>query len=152
MNGKAGIGYWILIIIGTMLALMMLIGQTGALIDYDFTVSIGMQESEEELTPVGVVWAKGFAAGDTVFYIPLLISGLIGVLRGRKWGLPVMFGALAITAYWPVAWLYVFNAGKGLINLTPEKRAEISILIISISLYGLWGMWYLFRNQINIFK
>lgn len=70
---------------GIFLCLIMIIGQTGALIDYDFTVSIDMQDSIEEITPVGVAWAKGFAFGDTLVYIPLFIAGLIGTLKQRKW-------------------------------------------------------------------
>ncbi|NIR25424.1 MAG: hypothetical protein GWN77_00210, partial [Gammaproteobacteria bacterium] len=82
----------------------MIAGQTGALIDYDFTVSIGMQESAEELTDFGVVWAKGFAFADTLIYIPLFITGIIGTLKRRRWGALALFGALAITAYWPLIW------------------------------------------------
>jgi hypothetical protein len=142
-----GKGYWALITIGVLLNLMILVGQTGALIDYDFTVSIGMQESTEEVTDVGVAWAKGFGFGDTVIYIPLFIAGIIGTLMQRKWGLPAMFGALAITAYWPMVCLFTVFIGKGAINLSPEKYTSFSILLPSISLYGLWGIWYLYKNQ-----
>lgn len=145
-------GYWILIILGIMLSLVLLVGQFGALVNYDFTVSIGMQESEGELTGVGVLWAKGFAFGDIFFYFPLLVSGLIGLLKRRKWGLPAMFGALALTVYWPLVWLYMFNAGEGIINMSPDKVVSLSILLSAISLYGLWGMWYLYKNQTTIFK
>ena len=48
--------------------------------DYDLTVSLGLQESVEEVSEVGVAWAKGFAFGDTIIYLPLLLIGIIGLL------------------------------------------------------------------------
>jgi hypothetical protein len=150
MNKKMGIGYWALITIGILLNLMMLVGQTGALIDYDFTVSIGMQESVEEVTGVGVAWAKGFGFGDTIIYIPLFIAGISGTLKRKKWGLLALFGALAITAYWPMVCLFTVFIGKDAINLSPDKYASYLILLPSISIYGLWGMWFLYKNWNNI--
>ncbi|WP_406669947.1 hypothetical protein V7O67_09645 [Methanolobus sp. ZRKC4] len=41
-------------------------GQTFSLIDYDLTVSLGLQESAEEVGEVGVSWAKGVAFADTI--------------------------------------------------------------------------------------
>jgi hypothetical protein len=131
---------------------MMLVGQTGALIDYDFTVSIDMQDSIEEITAVGVAWAKGFAFGDTLIYIPLFIAGLIGTLKKRKWGLLALCGALAITAYWPVVCLYTIFVGKGAINLRPDKYTVFSIILIPISIYGIWGMWFIYRNWNRLLK
>jgi hypothetical protein len=84
MDRKRGLGFWILISIGILLILMFLLGQTLSLIDYDLTVSLGLQESEEEITKVGVAFAKGFAFGDTVFYIPLFVIGIVGLLKRKS--------------------------------------------------------------------
>lgn len=150
MSGKAGKGYWILIGIGFLLGMVLLVGQAGALIDYDFTVAIGLQESAEELTDVGVLWAKAFAFGDTLIYLPLLVAGLIGLLRKKKWGINLMFGVLALTAYWPLVWLYMFHTGEGLISLSPDKLYGISTPLVAFSIYGLWGIWHLLRNQTSL--
>jgi hypothetical protein len=101
---------WVLIIFALLLNLIMLIGQTGSLFDYGFTVSIGLQESIEEVTGIGVAWAKGFAFGDTVFYMPLYIIGIVGLFKQKVWGIFSMFGALAITVYWPIVNLYAVFA------------------------------------------
>lgn len=146
MNKKIDIRFWALIIMGILLNLLMLVGQTGALIDYDFTVSIGMQESIEEVTGVGVAWAKGFGFGDTIIYIPLFIVGIVGTLKGRKWGLLALFGALAITAYWPAVCLFTVFAGKGVMNLSPDKYVSYSIILPLIGTYGLWGMRFICIN------
>ena len=55
------------------LIIMFLAGQTLGVFNYALAVSIGMQESEEEIGKVGIAFAKGFGFSDTVIYIPLFI-------------------------------------------------------------------------------
>ncbi|SFM29348.1 hypothetical protein [Methanolobus profundi] len=92
--------FWLFLSIGIILTLLFLSGQTFSLIDYDMTVSLGLQESVEEVGEVGIAWANGFAFADTILYIPLLIIGIIGLLKRMDWGLYSMFAAMAITVYW----------------------------------------------------
>ena len=61
MNKAKDTGFWVLIIIGILLTMLLIVGQTFSLIDYELTVSLGLQESVEEVSEVGIVWAKGFA-------------------------------------------------------------------------------------------
>ena len=147
MNKKRNIGFWILISIGILLSLMFLVGQTLSLFNYDLTVKLGLQESVEEIGKVGIAYAKGFAFGDTIFYIPLLIIGIIGLIKRKSWGLYSMFGSLAITVYWPVVHLFTISIERTAITLTPEKYISYSIILPLIAIYGLWGMWYLYKNQ-----
>lgn len=147
MNETRNIGFWILIGLGILLTIMLLIGQTFSLINYDLTVSIGLQESVEEVSEVGVAWAKGFAFGDTVLYLPLLLIGIIGLLKRRSWGFYSMFGALAITVYWPIVSLSAIFIGRSVLNLNPDKYVSYSIILPLIAIYGLWGMWYLYKNR-----
>jgi hypothetical protein len=147
MTKNRGFGFWLLISIGMLLTIMLLVGQTSALFSYDQAVSIGMQESEEEVGKVGIAWAKGFAFGDTIFYVPLLIVGIIGLLKRKLWGLFSMFGSMAITVYWPVVSLYTIFIERTAITLTPDKYISYATILPLIALYGLFGMWYLFHNK-----
>ena len=147
MNETRNIGFWILIGLGILLTIMLLMGQTFSLINYDLTVSLGLQESVEEVSEVGVAWAKGFAFGDTVLYLPLLLIGIIGLLKRRSWGFYSMFGALAITVYWPIVSLSTIFIGRTVLNLNPDKYVSYSIILPLITIYGLWGMWYLYKNR-----
>ena len=147
MDKERGTGFWIIIIVAVLLNIMFILGQTLSLIDYDLTVSLGLQESEEELSSVGIAFAKGFAFGDTVFYIPLFIIGIIGLLKRKTWGLFSMVGALAVTVYWPIVHLFAIYAGKTSMSLSPEKYTSYSIILPLIALYGLWGIWFLYKNQ-----
>jgi len=147
MNETRNIGFWILISLGILLTIMLLIGQTFSLINYDLTVSLGLQESVEEVSEVGVAWAKGFAFGDTIIYLPLLLIGIIGLLKRKSWGFYSMFGALAITVYWPIVSLSTIFIGRTALNLNPDKYVSYSIILPLIAIYGLWGMWYLHKNR-----
>jgi hypothetical protein len=140
-------GFWFLIIVGVILNVLFLAGQTLSLIDHDLTVALGLQESEAEISAVGIAFAKGFALGDTVCYIPLFVTGIVGILRRSAWGPFPMFGALSITVYWPLVHLYAIYAGKDIMHLSGEKYLSYSILLPLVALYGLWGMWFLYRNR-----
>lgn len=146
MNAKRGIGFWALISFSVLLLIFLLIGQTFSLFNYEAAVSLGLQESAEEITEVGIAFAKGFAFGDTLAYIPLLLFGIIGLLKRKKWGVYLMFASCAISVYWPLVHLYAIYIGKDVITLHPEKYISFPITLSIIILYGLWGMWYLYRK------
>ena len=99
------------------LLLFLIVGQSYSLIDYNYVVSIGLQESSEEVTKVGIAWIKAFAIGDTLAYIPLLLLGIIGMIKKRKWGYYSMFASLAISVYWPIVNLSAIYLAKNDINL-----------------------------------
>ena len=140
-------GFRVLITVGIVLNIFFVAGQTLSLIDHDLTVSLGLQESKEEMSDVGIAFAKGFAFSDTVFYIPLFLIGIVGLLKGRPWGTFSMFGALAVTVYWPVVHLFAIYAGKSSMHLSSAKYLSYSIILPLIALYGLWGMWFLYKNK-----
>ena len=147
MTEKRGIGFWVLISLSSLLAFFLIIGQTFSLINYEQAVALGLQESIDEIGETGIVWAKSFAFGDTVFYIPLLIAGIIGLLKEKKWGSYAMFGSLAVTVYWPIVHLYFIYAGRGVIDLSPDKYLSYSIILPLLVIYSLWGMWFLLKHK-----
>ena len=152
MNKKRRIGFWSLISIGILLGIFLIVGQTFSLINYDLAIALGLQESEQEVGKVGIAFGKGFAFSDTVFYIPLLIAGIIGLLKGKKWGLYSMFGSLAISVYWPIVHLYAIYIGRNVIVLNPDKYISFPIILSLIIIYGLWGMRLLYNHQSELIK
>ena len=140
------LGFWILILIASVLVIMLLAGQTLGVFNYDLAVSIGMQESEEEIGKIGIAFAKGFGFADTVIYIPLFLLGIIGLIKNKRWGKYTMFGALAISVYWPLVHLYAIFIDKISISLHPEKYIYYPIILSLIIIYGLWGMLYLYKK------
>ena len=93
MMNKRIIGFWIIIIVGTLFLLMLILVQTMSFINYDFTVSLGLQESKEIVGDMGVAVNKGFGVGDTIIYMPILIVGLVGLWL-KKYGAYLQWWAL----------------------------------------------------------
>lgn len=147
MNNKKGVGFWILISTALVLILFLTAGQTLSLIDYNLAIDLGLQESENEIGNVGIAFAKGFAFGDTIFYIPMLVLGVLGLIKGKKWGAFIMFGGLAISVYWPIVHLYTISIETDAIVLNPDKYISFPIILTIITVYGLWGMIYLYKNR-----
>jgi len=146
MNNKKGVSFWVLILAAIVLILFLTAGQTFSLLDYDLAIDLGLQESEKEIGKVGIAFAKGFAFGDTIIYIPMLIIGILGLIKGKKWGALFMFGGLAISVYWPVVHLYAIYIETDAIVLNPDKYISFPIILTLITVYGLWGIVYLYKN------
>ncbi|MBT8312468.1 MAG: hypothetical protein HKP23_06540 [Flavobacteriaceae bacterium] len=144
---KRNFGFWIIIIIGILLLVLLLLGQTLAVFNFDLAITMGLQETKREIGEVGIAFAKGFALADTLVYVPLLLIGLIGLLSKRKWGYLAMMISLGITVYWPVVHLYAIYIETEAINLDPEKYITFPITLTFLIIYGLFGMVYLYRNH-----
>ena len=125
---------------------MFLAGQTLGVFNYDLAVSIGMQESETEIGKIGIAFAKGFGFADTVIYIPLFLFGIIGLLKNKRWEKYSMFGALAISVYWPIVHLYAIFIDRVSITLYPDKYIYYPIVLSLVIIYGVWRMHYLYHR------
>ena len=147
MSNKRTIGFWVVMIVGILLLLMLILGQMMSFINYDFTVSIGLQESKDIIGEMGIAVNKGFGVGDTIIYIPLLIFGLMGLWFRKMWGLFAMASALSITAYWPMVSIFLLLYARGTTGFNFTDFAPYTIVLILITLYGLWGLWYLYKNR-----
>ncbi len=144
---KRSIGY-ILLVTGSMFLLALLLaGQTMSFIDYDLTVSLGLQESEELVGELGVAVNKGFGVADSIIYIPVLIIGIVGLWKRKKWGVFSMTAALGITAYWPLVCLFIVIFGRDVPGFSFPDFVSYILILSAISVYGLWGLWYLYKNQ-----
>jgi hypothetical protein len=152
MNRPKPIGYRILIVTGFFLLAFLLLGQTMAVIDYDFTVSIGLQESKSVMGEMGVAANRGFGVGDTAVYVPLLALGLYGLLKRRPWGVFSMAGAMAITAYWPVTCMFILIYARNTEGFHFTNYSAYAILLTLITIYGLWGLWYLYSRRNVLFQ
>lgn len=149
---KRTTGFWFLIGFGVLLNITYVLGQTMAVMNYDFAVSIGLQEPVNEITEIGVALNKGFGFGDTVFYMPLFVIGIIGLLKRSALGFYAMIGAMAITVYWPIVTLSTVFFAKGAPEWHFTDYRSYSILLSLIALYGIWGFWFLYKNRENLVK
>ena len=152
MKSNGAVGFWILMVIGILVLLMLFLGQMMSFINYEFTVMMGLQESVDRISEMGVAVNKGFGVGDTIIYIPLLILGLVGLWIRKAWGIITMAGALGITAYWPVTVLFILIFAKGSPGFTFSSYASYAILLSVITIYSIWGIVYLIRRRKDLVR
>ena len=121
------LAFWVILLFLGASIVVMLMGQTMAVFNYDLAVRLGLQESPGEVGRFGVEVNRGFGAGDTVVYIPLLVVSFAGLLLKRPWSLVTTSAAAGVSAYWAVfvgayavfgvwALLYVLLRGDSLVR------------------------------------
>ena len=136
---------WMFFTVGIIILFMLFLGQTMSFINYEFTVSLGLQESIEQIGSFGVAVNKGFGISDTIIYIPLMLIGLIGTWTKKKWGIWSMIAALGITIYWPVVCLAIIFLSEGVPDVQFTDIMEYVLILSFITFYGIWGLWYLYK-------
>jgi len=140
---KRELDLWVLQGPGWLLLVYLVYAQGISVLDYEFGVAMGTQESAAVITEVGTAFWYGFAFGDLIVYIPLLAAGLIGHCFGRGWARVILGAALGITAYWPIVSLAAVVAARRADGWALEDETAYWIVLPVISVWGVWGLWQL---------
>ena len=140
---KRSTAFWGICLFLAISLVFLLSGQTTAIFAYDFAVSVGLQESVEDISAYGVEVNRSFGVGDTFVYVPLVVGALVGLWRREPWSLPVTGAVMGISAYWAVTTLamLLLLPGKPGYNLDPGA-AYWFILGAYIGV-GVWGIVFL---------
>jgi hypothetical protein len=144
-----GTASWLLRVPGWLLVVYLVYAQAIPAFNYDLGVMMGTQEPAEQITGVGVAFWYGFALADLLVYIPLLILGLIGHERGKRWGQAILAAALGVTVYWPVVCLAAIVAARGASGWSLGSELAFWIVLPLIALWGAWGLWHISRQVIQ---
>ena len=143
---RSDVGFWILQIPGWFLLLWLVYAQGIPAFGYEMGVSMGTQEPAERITEVGAAFWYGFAFGDLVTYIPLMIAGLIGHLRGARWGLVALAAALGITVYWPIVSLAALVDARDASGWEIASEGPYWIVCLLVASWGVLGLWILMKK------
>ncbi len=143
---RRGIGFWGVQGPGWLLLAYLVYAQGVPAFDYDLGVAMGTQEPATAISEVGVAFWWGFAFGDLVVYIPLLVLGLVGHLMGTDWGRVALAAALGITLYWPVVCLAAVTDARGAPGWSLAGEIAYWIVLPPIALWALWGLWHVARR------
>lgn len=106
--------YWILIVLQLFSIVIFFLGQTLCIFFYDLTVQMGLQDDIDDIGPALVQVNRSFGVADTVLYLPLLISSVLGLVwKRRKPSLICTAASAGIHSYWSlVAMSIVFLEGR----------------------------------------
>ncbi len=147
-NAKRSISFWIVIVFLAVSMILLILGQTMAIFNYDFAVSLGLQEDVKEVGEFGVQLNRAFGAGDTFVYIPLIAISIVGLVLKKRWALITTAAVMGISAYWATTVAFMLWFLIGVPNYSfipgPEYWGFISAYIV----FGVWGVFYLiFRGD-----
>jgi len=148
MNTKRNLAFWLITGFLLVSLVLLLIGQTTAIIDYDFAVRLGLQESINDVGAFGIQVNRAFAAADTIVYIPLIIVSITGLILKKTWSLLTTAASMGISTYWAstIAFMLIFLKGSPDYHLQPELGYWL--FISAFIVFGIWGLLYLiFRSE-----
>jgi hypothetical protein len=149
-NPKRPISFWFVIVFLIVSMVLLLMGQTMAIFNYEFAVKLGLQEDVKEVSEYGVQINRAFGAGDTFVYIPLIAISLVGLFLKKRWSLVTTAAVMGVSAYWAivVAFMLIFLPGVHSYNLVPGS--EYWLFIGAYIIFGVWGLIYLIFRGDNI--
>lgn len=132
--------------------LLLLLGQTMALVNYDFVVQLGLQEGIKDVGSYGVQVNRAFGAADTLIYIPLIALSIVGLLRHKRWSLLTTAAVMGVSAYWAttIVCMLIFLAGTPGYSLQPGM--EYWLFMAAFIIFGIWGLFYLIFHGDKLFR
>jgi hypothetical protein len=140
--------YWVIIGFLALSIALLLLGQTMAIINYEFAVRLGLQEDVKEVGEFGVQINRAFGAGDTFVYIPLMAISLVGLLLRKRWSLITTAAVMGISAYWATTVAFMLFYLIGVPNYHLEPGPGYWLFIGAYIILGVWGVGYLiFRGD-----
>jgi len=140
---KRPLAFWIICAFLVLSVIVLVAGQTTSLFAYDFAVRLGLQESAEEVTALGVAMNRAFGAGDTMIYIPLMLVSLVGLLLKKRWALLTTAAVMGVSAYWALTMTAFLLFASGVPGFLLVPGPEYWVVLGTYMVFGIWGVPYL---------
>lgn len=140
------IGFWVIFVFLAVSVVLMLVGQTLGVFNYELAAKMGLQEKSEEMTDFGVQVNRAFGAADTVVYIPLMVVSMIGLCLRRRWSLLTTAAFFGASAYWTATVSFIFFFLPGVEGYSNVPGPEIWLFIGTYMFAGVIGLIYLARR------
>jgi hypothetical protein len=136
-------GFWIVVVFLAVSIVLMLVGQTVGVFNYDLAASMGLQEKPEEMTDFGVQVNRAFGAADTVVYVPLMLISLVGLILRKRWSLLVTAAFFGASAYWTATVTFMLLFLPGVAGYSNVPGPEIWLFIGTYMVAGVVGLLYI---------
>ena len=148
MEGQRPVAFWVIVVYLGLSVVVMLTGQTMAVVNYDLAVRLGLQEGREEMGEFGVEVNRAFGAGDTVIYVPLMAVSLVGLVARRRWAVLTTTAVFGVSAYWAATILSMLVFLPGASGYSNMPGPEIWLFVGFYLLSGVVGLIYMvFRGE-----
>jgi hypothetical protein len=145
---KRSFAFWIITGFLFIFLILLLMGQTMAIVNYDLAVELGLQEDVKEVGEFGVQVNRAFGMSDTVIYIPLVIISIIGLVLKKRWSLLTTAAVMGVSAYWATTILFTLIFLQGTQGYSLEPGLEYWLFLAVFIIYGVCGLLYLvFRGE-----
>ena len=149
---KRPVAFWIVTGFLAVSMILLLMGQTMALIDYDFAVQLGLQESIKDVSSYGVQVNRAFGAGDTMVYIPLIALSLIGLMLRKRWSLLTTAAVMGVSLYWAATVVFMLVFLEGAPGYYLEPGMEYWLVMAAYIVFGACGLLYLVLRGDDLLK
>ena len=149
---KRPVAFWIVTGFLAVSMILLLMGQTMALIDYDFAVQLGLQESIKDVSSYGVQVNRAFGAGDTTVYIPLIALSLIGLMLRKRWSLLTTAAVMGVSLYWAATVVFMLVFLEGAPGYYLEPGMEYWLVMAAYIVFGACGLLYLVLRGDDLLK
>lgn len=140
---RRSFAFWIITGILLLSLILLLMGQTMALINYELAVALGFQESVKDVGEFGVQINRAFGASDTLIYIPLIILSIIGLFLRKKWALFTSAAVMGISSYWATTAAFMFYFLIGVPNFNFVPGVDYWLFMTAYIIFGVWGLLYI---------
>ena len=140
---KRPMSFWIITIFLFISLVLLLTGQTMAIINYDFAVQLGLQEDVKDVGEYGVQLNRAFGAGDTIIYIPLIALSLIGLVLKKRWSIITTAAVMGISAYWATTVIFMLLFFVGVPGYYLEPGLVYWLFMAVFIIFGIGGLLYL---------
>lgn len=147
---KHPIAFWVITVFLFISLILLLLGQTMAVIDYNFAVSLGFQESIIEVGEFGMQINRAFGASDTLVYIPLIILSIVGLFLRKKWALFTSAAVMGISSYWATTAAFIFYFLIGVPNFNFVPGIDYWLFMAVYITFGVWGLLYIILRGDNL--
>lgn len=145
---KRPLAFWVILGFLSVSLILLIMGQTMALIDYELAVQLGLQESITEVGDFGVQVNRAFGAGDAIVYIPLIVCSIIGLIFKKTWSLLTTAAAMGISAYWAATIVFMLSFLEDVPGYTLVPGLEYWLFMAAFIIFGVWGLLHLiFRGE-----
>jgi hypothetical protein len=149
MTSGASLPLGIRVIIGfhTLSFVLWIIGQTGAVLDYDRVAEWGLQDPRILLDPAIVEANRAIGLTDTIVMLPLYLVAVVGLLGRRFYGAVASWLVFGMSLYWPVMfWCSQAFYAEAAIEHAPTSMSAV-VVPGATALIAAWGSWYLARRR-----